>query len=131
MALTRTILPSIISAEGRINFGPFAVPLNVVNAEVILDRTQHLNPGVQITIQLEVSYDNGATWPPGGATSTFGGVAFGDRLPDGTRPVENDFQFSTTVQQPANNQRKIRGYIENTGGSFTSSGGHLDLTSVD
>ena len=114
-AIGAAILPS-----GRTEFGPFNVAPNLTTVAIEIDSTQHLNPGVMVSIGLEISYDNGATWVSFGMATRPGGVAFGDG-----GVVVTTLDLSTAMEQPGNNQRRIRGFIENGGGSFTTSGGQI------
>lgn len=118
MAETTLTIGSRVLAPGNVILGPFNVPRNLTSFRVELDATQHLNPGVMLTIAVELSFDNGSTWAFVASGSRSGGVVFEDG-----GAVSTTMVIETDLPDPTNNQRRIRFPVTLNGGSFTTAGG--------
>jgi len=119
---TRSIGP-IVLATGRSETPVLNVNQNATQIRCVIDAAQHLNPLVNITVALEVSYDDGATWQVTASSTRPGGPAFGD----GGVPV-TDFELTTNFDQPSSIRRRIKMSVVCENGSFTTAGGTLEAS---
>ena len=120
MANVTVQIGSATLAAGKTSLGPFVVDEFAESAVFILDSTQHLNTGVVIRLEYEVTYDGGANWEDAGKNVRTGGVFFNDGV------LETSFrwlfQFDPKRQTK---QRQVRLSLDISNGSFITAGGAL------
>jgi hypothetical protein len=113
-----------VLSAGRTIIGPFTVPEGLTRFVVTIDTTQHLNPGVVVTLGVEMSQDAGATWQVLTTTARGGGVVTDEDTGAGITTMH----IETLLPQPNNLQRRLRFGMQIEGGSLTTAGGAVDLT---
>ena len=104
-------------APGIRTFGPVAIPLNLASVKIDFDVAAHLDPLVELRMAIEISFDSGGTWRDFFGFTRFGGIGHED---DGS--VSLVAYRRTSIPQPTNPQRRLRGTFTLTGGSLTTSG---------
>lgn len=88
-----------------------------------LDVTEHLDPGVTIKVDFEVSTDDGLTWQYGGGFTREGGPAEDKH---GAMPWATvHFGHETHGQIPPAQRRRVRGTIQVFGGPVNTRGVHI------
>lgn len=123
MALQSRSIGPIILPIGRAETPALNVSQTSSQIRCVLDAAQHLNPLVNVTVALEVSYDDGATWQVTASSTRPGGPAFGD---DGV-PV-TDFELTTNFDQPSSIRRRTKMSVVCENGSYTTAGGTLEAS---
>lgn len=121
---TRSIGPIILPA-GRAETPALSVNRDMRHIRCIMDGSLHLNPLTEVTVALEISYDDGATWRLTASTTRPGGPAFGD----GGAPV-TDFELTTDFDQSTSTRRRMKMSVTSASGSFTTAGGSLVASDV-
>lgn len=111
-----------IVPEGRMVYGPFAVQQGVTAIDVFIDSSQHSNQSVLVKCGVEASYNGGTTWQDVASLERFGGP-----INDEHGEPLNKFDLSAGIDQPTNNNRKVRFFLEVVGGSITTGGGTVEI----
>lgn len=112
MAFTQW-LPIATRTPGTINFGPVNVPNGLTRVSIRVTSTSWTQPDRTITLTLEASLDNEASWVPFGVTKFVGGDVF---QKDGVTP---GFRQRDVIFNPNAYPTDIRG-------SFVVAGGNID-----
>jgi hypothetical protein len=103
------VLNKILRVGGDHAFGPVVMPDDVSTLIIRVDVSEHLDPAIFWSIELEVSYDNGVTWRFAGGASRTGGQAVdmeGNPISEATLTVP----FQTGVD------RRLRGTLNQSAG---------------
>jgi len=119
MAAGSATIPAGTYGAGLTTFGPVTVAGTLSKASASIDITQHTNPAIVLTVEIEYSADGGVTWRNMGGFERKGGPV--GHLPDGN-PANSVVIEITYPPQP---NRRIRCLVSITGGSITTSGGVL------
>ena len=123
---TINVLPQGTYAIGTRAFGPAALAQGLTTVELALDGSAMLDPALQLTVQLDLSLDNGVTWAStnrGPSTDPFpvtietrGGSKDRFGNPRAT------YTLATTLPQPQLATRQVRGTLTIAGTPLTTSG---------
>jgi hypothetical protein len=106
-ATTIQVLPLATYPGGTFTFPATAVPLGVTDAELTANVATQPDPLPSFVLNLEVSFDAGATWLPGGGASRQAGPKGFNRL---GQPATT-LGFKATFLQPTNPNRQVRGSL--------------------
>ena len=112
IAIEVVVLPPSVYGLGTYTFPVTDLPMGYTRAELIIDRTQWLDPSSQLAWQADVSMDGGSTWnqsPQTGAAATVnGGVKFYQGGPQQGQ-VRTTSSFSMGLLNPDEPDRAVRG----------------------
>jgi len=98
VVMPRTQLP-----VGVTPVGPMNVPLTIIAAGIVIDKTNWTDPNVLLSCQYDISLDNGQSWiPQGGFANEPGGGS--------------EVFFTFPLPDPTNNQRRVRAALTVSGG---------------
>jgi hypothetical protein len=115
---TDNALPVTTYAAGTCTFGPTAVKVGATSFTAYMDATLHTDSGVTATLEIDISYDAGATWILLCSGSGVGGAVTG---PSGI--VEPRWWFRTTLASTADSNTQFKGSLTIAGGSLLTSVG--------
>jgi hypothetical protein len=115
---TDNALPVSTYAVGTYNFGPTAVTVGATSFTAYIDATLHTDAGVTVTLEIDISYDAGATWKLLCSGSGVGGAVTG---PSGV--TEPRWYFRTTLASTADSNTQFKGSLTIAGGSLVTSVG--------
>lgn len=101
-------------------YGPVAVPKDAQFVSMKMESTQHLDPTVMMTVNIEVSYNNGLTWAPLAGATRQGGI-----YPDDDGKPETTVGGTVELQQVGNPNRQVRGTIAVTKNPVATLGGQM------
>ena len=106
------VLPPSVYSIGTHTFPVTGLPQGYTRAELIIDRTQWLDPSSQLAWQADVSMDGGSTWnqtPQTGAAATVnGGIKFYQGGPQ-MGQVRTTNSFTLELMNPDEPDRAVRG----------------------
>lgn len=100
-----------------------AVPIGPTEVNINLDWTSFTQATRSLTIELDISYDNGANWSELEHATYQGGPLIGDG-----GAVLSTLHIQTTFHQPDNPNRRMRASLTAIGGTFSTPGGTLTAT---
>lgn len=126
--MATTTIPEATYPVGTTTIGPVNVPNGATLAVIRFSRDKWLDPAVKLTLRMELSLDNGATWSPnpsgesvwpwgifpvvitaqGGESMGMGGV------------VETHTMQEVPLPDPNNNRRRVRFVRTVEGGPLTT-----------
>jgi hypothetical protein len=106
VAIDTTLFSEASYAVGVYPFSAIAIPTEYTQASLKVARSAWLNPLSKLKFTMEISFDNGVSWPQSFSATAQGGVALVNGLPA-------PFSFiGAPLPQPENPDREIRGSIE-------------------
>jgi hypothetical protein len=128
MSQTTTLLPAGTYPIGTYAFGPIAVPVGAVKAELRLDGSQMTDPALLIDLRLDFSIDGGATWATDGLKPELQPypvriVQPGGQMTRTTPPTPWPvYGFMAELPSPALATRRMRGSVVISGAPITTVG---------
>src|SRR6188474_2298687 len=103
--------------------GPITVGAARQSIDVRLDCTNHLNSGVLLNLEIEISHDGGATWDFLTSVGRPGGVVF-----DEEGVADNYIRLTLDLPPERTQRRRVQCKVRLEGGSFQTTGGHIQVS---
>lgn len=107
--------------EGSRVIGPVNIPTGLTSVKIEIDRDNWTDPAIKLTLKIDISLDNGATWnnPPADCVPFPVGLeAEGGVVLDKNGQLVHTSVVAGPLPQPSNPDRKARANITVTGGSI-------------